>query len=362
MNPQRKNGPNSPATKALAASLLALACAVGTTAPLGCATGADTRGSAFSDPVTRSALRERAISLLVDATASPDPMIRANSIEALQPAPGRVESLAMSALSDPNLGVRAVAAMTLGELRVQRAAEALRPLLRDPSPMVRASAIYALTRVGAQVDPTPLATMLRSPNARERSMAAVVLGKIGDPSAAPMLRAVADEPAPLGVRVEERLFRLQVAEAMVRLGRTDAIHAIRAALYPSEQDDVEAAVLAAQIIGELDDRRSVAVLVSRINDRVSGGRDFLMPPEMRLAAAASLAKMGYRDGAYVADEFANHPDPVLRAQSAFVYGVTINRDQLGVLETLLNDQEEMVRISAAAAILRALERLEGAGG
>ncbi|TVQ62259.1 MAG: HEAT repeat domain-containing protein [Phycisphaerales bacterium] len=333
--------------------------AAGAALGAGCAGGAGGADRlAYADPVARSAMRERAIAMLVDATASPDAMARANAIEGLQPAPGRVVPLAIAALNDPNLGVRFVAAMTLGELRAQEATEALRPLLRDASPMVQAAAIFAMTRVGASVDPTPLGTMLRSSDPRVRSNAAFVLGKIGNASAVPMLRAVADEPAPLGVRAEDKLFRLQVAEALVRLGRTDAIHAVRAALYPSEQDGVEAAVLAAQIIGQLEDRRSVAVLVTRINDRVSAGREYLMPAEMRLAASLALARMGYRDGAYVADEHAESPDPVLRSQAAFVYGETVRVNELWKLERMLSDPEEMVRVSAAASALRAMERLD----
>lgn len=341
------------------------ACAAGALALAvfgGCGSGGGQRvEAAYSDPVARSALRERVIGMLTDASRSEDPLIRANAVEALQAAPGRVEHVAAAALKDPNLGVRYVGAMTVGELQLGNIAESVRPLLHDPSTMVRAAAIYALRRNNIPVDPTPLATMLYSSDPRERATAAFILGKLGDESAAPMLRDVVNEPTPLGARAEDKIFRMQVGEALVRLGRTDAIHAVRAALYPAEQYDVEAAVLAAQIIGEVQDRNSVGVLVARINERVSGGRDYLMPPELRLAAAMALGRMGYRDGAYVADEHAASADPALRAQAAFVYGETVRIETLPRLAAMLNDAEEIVRVSAGAATLRALNRL-GEGG
>jgi HEAT repeat protein len=48
-------------------------------------------------------------------------------------------------------------------------------------------------------------------------------------------------------------------------------------------------------------------------------RQFVQPKEVRLAAATALAKMGYRDGLYVAEQFRADEDPAVRAQAAFLF-------------------------------------------
>ena len=54
---------------------------------------------------------------------------------------------------------------------------------------------------------------------------------------------------------------LQIAQARVRLGDEEAIHSIRAALFPARSEDLEATALAAQLTGELNDRASARELV-----------------------------------------------------------------------------------------------------
>lgn len=313
----------------------------------------------YTDPIQRTLLRERAIASLVDWSRDENALLRANAIEGLQAAPTRIEDAVRRGLTDVNEGVRFVAAMTAGELRLGGMLPLVEPLLVDASAQVRSAAIYAMRRNGAEVDPTPLSTMLMGSDPRLRAQAAFVLGELGDASAAPMLRSVVGNAPETGLAVEQRLARLQIAEALVKLGRDDAVHAIRAALYPYNADEVEAAALAAQILGELKDRNAVSVLIQKIEERVTEGGEYLMPPEVRLAAARSLGQMGYRDGRYVADEFASSPEEALRAQAAFVYAETLDSAELGALSAMMEDRSPLVAVAASAATLRALERVEG---
>lgn len=313
----------------------------------------------YTDPIQRTMLRERAIASLLEASQDENAMLRANAIEGLQHAPSRIEEPLRRGLADVNEGVRYVAAMTAGELGVKSVLPEVEPLLVDAAPEVRAAAIFAMRKNGAEVDPTPLATMLMGDEARLRSQAAFVLGELGDGSAIPMLRSVVGTAPETGLAVEQRLARLQIAEALVKLGRDDAVHAIRAALYPYNPDEVEAAALAAQILGELRDRNAVSVLIQKIEERVTPGGEWLMPPEVRLAAARALGQMGYTDGRYVADEHASSPEPALRSQAAFVYAETVGEESLGQLAAMIDDPNPMVEVAASAATLRALERLDG---
>lgn len=313
----------------------------------------------FADPLARSALRERAIALVVEATRSDSPLLRANGIEALQPLPTRVEPIARAALTDLNYGVRYTAAMTIAELKLCESTPMVRPLLGDAEPAVQAAAILALQRCGAEVDPTPLAQLLFSPEPRKRSIGAFIIGEMGDPSAIPMLRAAAKGGAGVGLPVEHRLLQMQIAEAMAKLGDSEALQAVRAALYPGADEEYEVAVLAAQILGEMKDRAAVRELVNRIDERT--GDQYSTPPELRLAAAGALAKMGYRDGAYVAEQCAVSEFPPLRAQAAYVFGETVGEEGLGRLQTLMDDQDPQVQLAAAAAVIKVADRLARQG-
>lgn len=318
-------------------------------------------GADFTQAIARSALRERALSALTRAAESDVPVVRANAIEGLHDAPGRLEPLLPGALRDSNAGVRYVAAMTVGMLRLKDLAGQTRALVRDTEPSVSCAAIFALRRCGDDADPTPIGTMLYSRDMTSRSNAAFMLGELGDPSAIPMLKAAARDVGSMGQPIEQRLFRLQIAEATAKLGDPEAIGAIRAALYPATDDEYEAAALAAQILGELKDRAAAADLVNRVQDRTSDDKAFLHPPEFRLAAASALAQMGYRDGAYVAAEFLANPNPAIRAQSAMLLGMTVSAEELGTLEAMMEDPDPMVAVAAAAATVTAVNRLSRGG-
>lgn len=305
-----------------------------------------------SDPVWRSSLREEAIGVLSDAAIGAHPLLRANAIEGMHKVGGRAETVARAGLHDDNLGVRFVAAMTIGKLKFADSAVFVEPLLNDESPVVRAAAIYALRRNGRNVDPTPLASMLENGDATERAQAAFILGELGDTSAAGLLRSAAHRSRPLASLVEDRLVRLQIAEALVKLGDSNAIETVRAALYPSRPEDLEATALAIQIIGNVNDRRSIDQLVYLT---AREGRQ-KMPAEIRLAAAQALAKLGNRRGSFIADEYWQNSEPAIRAQAAFALGATNDPANLSKLSQLLRDESGIVRVASATAILDAVER------
>lgn len=321
--------------------------------------------------IEQSAMREHALKILTDGAVAKEPLIRANSIEGLQAAPSRAEAPARAGLSDENPGVRFSAAMTVGILRLKDSAPFLEPLIDDRDPRVRCAAMYALTRLGKSVDLSPLARMLEDPDPRFRSEAARVLGELGNPSAMPMLRAAAAQSTRSssssgseGRYQSERLFQLQVAEALATLGDEGAADSIRAALYPAAREGFESAALAAQILGNIKDTKAIGQLVDLIEQTVPGTptfedprkNTFVQPPEIRLTAARSLAQMGYPGGMYVAQMYDNDPSPVVRSLTAFVFGEGVNPSDLRALEKLMADPSPIVRVAAAAATLHRLER------
>lgn len=368
----------------LGATLVIGGCAGSSHAPAASSPGSETRavpGNAAPRPVPvaapapgssrttieRSALRERAIALLQNASADSWALARANALEGLQKAPTRVEPIARAALVDENLGVRFVAAMTIGELHLVSSVAQVRPLLDDPDLSVQIAAIYALAANGVDVDRNPLARTLMSGPMRARSQAAFILGELGDPSAIPLLRDAARRlngpNAQAFSRAQRRILQLQIAEALAHLGETDVLHTLRAALYPASEDEFEATALAIQILGRLKDKDSAAQLIQLVTyatpetarDTDPMKRQYVYPPEVRLAAATSLAKMGYPDGAYVGSQYQDSQDEALRAQVAFLYGAIGGPGELGQLQRMMEDDSSiLVRIASAAAILDAL--------
>jgi HEAT repeat protein len=299
-------------------------------------------------------LRSAAIDRLMQMTTDRNPQIRANAIEALSPVTERVEPVIALSINDPNEGVRAVAAMVAGKRNLASLAPSLRGLLSDQSPFVRAAAMFALASFGEDVDLTELSAMLLDDqNSRVRSQAAFILGELGEQSAVPLLQQAARTPVQNASSIELRLFRLQIAEALYKLGDTQSIDSIRAALYPSRADELEATALAVQIIGQIRDESSIDQLIFLSDPDVTQP----MPAEVRLGVAQSLAKMGHREGAFVALEFIDYELDAVRAQAASALGLTEGAQNLGQLENLMvNDLSSLVQVAAAGGIVDYTER------
>ena len=296
-----------------------------------------------------SELRELAIDRLMRLTADPSPEIRANAIEGLSTVTSQVEPIVALSLSDPNIGVRTVAAMVAGRSKLTSLAPSIELLLDDESPYVRSAALYALGSFGEEVDLTELSVLLlEHADPRIRSHAAFLLGELGESSALPMLQQAASLQVPNASEVERTLLRLQIAEAMIKLGSKQSIDTIRAALYPSRPGELEATALAVQIIGQIKDETSIDQLIYLADPNA----DIPMPAEVRLGIASSLAIMGHREGAFVADEYMDNTIDAIRAQSATVYGKTRDSGNLGKLEMMmLNDPSPLTQVAAAGAIV-----------
>lgn len=309
-------------------------------------------GEQFRTTVARSALRERAISELLDLAASNDPQVRANTLEAMLPARSRLVAPVAAGLADENEGVRAVSAVVAGRAGLRELEPALQGRLTDSSPYVRAGAIFAMRKLGIGTDPTPLGgLLLGQPDLRVRAHAAYLLGELGDKSALPMLQQALHSKLTTSSAQEERLLGLQIAEAMVKLGDESRIEGIRAALYPAYPDEFEVAALAVQILGRLGDRSSIGALIN-LAEYHQGGRG--MPPEIRLAVADAVARMGRREGWFIADAYLNDKDPLRRALAAQVLGQTRRPQDLETLSHMLDDPSPAVRVAASGAVLEAL--------
>jgi len=327
-------------------------------------------------PQTLLELHEDAIKVVRESARERDPFIRANAIEAMQSLPDQALPLAQLGLEDEHPAVRFTALVTIGKMRLHELGPAAMRLLDDPDASVRAAAMFAGKRCDQDVDISQMAQMLSSPNPSLRSNVVMLLGMLGDPSALPMIESMARVPMP-SQRVDElrqTIVRVQVAEAQVLLGDQEAVSPLRAAVF-SRYGEVR--VLAVTMLGRLRDASMEAALMGMIQRKDQ-------PIELKLAAAEALSHIGGRatikgilDQSGFVIESSGSDNPVLRSQAAIsagalenarerIYGELLpsdpphiwrlfeNRRYLQALQTLLEDDHPQVRLSAAAAVLRAL--------
>ncbi|MEE2680822.1 MAG: HEAT repeat domain-containing protein [Planctomycetota bacterium] len=298
--------------------------------------------------------KQLAVSILLEASRSQWPQMRANAMEALIPDQQRLRGEVVAGLVDQNRGVRFVALMSMYEAKLCELQPMAEELLADPSESVRAAAILALKSCGARVDPSPLAAMARSSDPEVRANAFMVLGLLGNPSAEPLIRDALGESLGLVNPNLKRIVELEGATALVRLGDENEIQPLRAALFtPSEQGEL--VLLAIQSLTELKDEGAKGMLVRL----VEAPGDQARPAEIRLAAATALARLGLQDPQpylRLASEYLTSPDPAVRAQVAILLGFVRSETGESILANLMQDSNALVRLSAAGSVVRHASR------
>ena len=295
-------------------------------------------------------LSDTALGILRQASTAQYPQLRANAIEGLQFAPQHLDPLVRRGLVDENRGVRFVAAMTIGEFRMRDLVHLLEPLLRDDSESVQAAAMYGLKRCGKSVDLSPLASLVLSDDPEVRANAALVLGDLGNASAIPVIEHAVGRGMSRVNPAKIKLVDLQLAEALVKLGAERQIEAIRAALFaPAEQGELTA--VACMMVGRLGDERTVPNLVRLA--RITG--DFQQPAEVRMAATWGLAHLDPAMASIeVPMEYVTSGEYQLRFQAAMTLGEIGNPGSLATLSTMMGDENPLVQVAAASAILQIL--------
>ncbi len=148
---------------------------------------------------------DKAVREVLDAARSSDAQFRAQAMEAIQPRPKRALPLAQIALEDENAAVRFAALITVGKLKLEPLAERALRMQGDDDPSVRAAAMYAADACGKTVNMNELPRLLGSDDPTVRGNAAMVLGLMGDRSAVPMIREIAQRPMRRASPVRETL-------------------------------------------------------------------------------------------------------------------------------------------------------------
>ncbi|MBB6431408.1 HEAT repeat protein [Algisphaera agarilytica] len=289
----------------------------------------------------------RAVQILLDSARSEDPLLRSHAIEAAKAMPDRALPMVTLALDDENPGVRYAALATAGRLQLEALGPQAATMARDITQpdYVKAAALFAAARCGEEVDLGRLAAMLWDDNIGTRSNAAMLFGWMEDPQVIPVLLDASEAPMDRARPIERELVRLQITESLLNLGHDDSLKALRGAAY-SSHDEVR--ILATLMLGKALDRGMEGNLIGFLAKN---------PIELRLAAAESLARMGSLEGLPVIFEAAQHPVATVRSQAAFALAqADSDPEAVGQLVGLMDDPNDRVRISAAAAILESLHR------
>lgn len=329
-----------------------------------------------------SQAQDRAASVVLDAFNSDDPRQRMAAIEAVQDLPERAQPMAQIALSDENPAVRFAALVTIGRLELDALGPAALDLIHDENISVRAAALFAAHQCGEQVDLSLLGRMLGSSDLGARGNAVMLLGLIGDPAAMPMLEEMFVLHMPRAMPAERAWIHIQFAEAMLRIDPDDVkvLNGLRASAY-SDMDDVR--VLALQVIGEVQDRAMIGWLEGLLdNDN---------PMQVKVAAARALARMDRTEGRALLMRAASYSaaqvhqqasaflqanpqaqgreiemmrqlvqDPEaqeaiaadVRSQAVLGLGALADRDSARKTVEMLEDAQPVVRLAAAACVLK----------
>jgi HEAT repeat protein len=287
----------------------------------------------YSPTPLDAGLRAQAVRELISQTASPDPFMRCNAIEALSDFdPSDSTDAVLKGLRDPDPPVRFAATMAAGQLKLVDAYDILRTMAYDQDLRVQVGVRFALHRLGDTRLSHDLEKFAASPDPHLRGTVAMVLGLLKEPSATKMLTTLLSDRAPS--------VRLQAAEALWRFGDqrglTDLV-SFSISAYPDDQ------IIALQALAETGDQRVSQHLRGELtNDYV----------EVSLAAARGLGMLASDEGWNVAVPAAKSKDPRQRAMAALAMGSIGRTDLQPYLAGLLKDPEPAVRISAATGILQ----------
>lgn len=281
------------------------------------------------DPV----LREQAKLIVLEATRSNNPVVRANAIEGVQDGLGMEgKEQILAGLTDQSSVVRFAAAMACGTVRIEDAQPALIRLLNDPDRSVQAAAVYALHRLGDKRFSHHLEETATDIKPGVRANTAMIFGRLGEPTALRPLSAMTTDV--------DAVVRWQVAESQWRLGSDTGLQTLVAGTLSQFPDDQMICVLA--LVGPKD---------SRVSEHIRGKlmSDY---PEISLIASRALGVLGSDAGYAVALGYSQNADPRLKCLSAFALGAIGRTDCQLVLATMMKDPNPSVRLAAATAMLQ----------
>lgn len=277
-------------------------------------------------------LVESASEVVRKSLQSPDPIRRANAVEATEQLPhDEAAELLATAIADTDPRVRFAAAISAGQLRVAHLRPQLEEMAEGESPNGRVAATFALHRLGDTSRSDRLVDWSTENDPLVRANTAFVLGLLEEPSAVNVLKPMLTDLDPN--------VRINVAEALWRLGDPAGFQALLSASISSYADD---RVLGVMGMGARMGPDVVPALEGKLVDDYA---------EVSLAAARALGEVGSDRGYVVATQHLGDKDARRRSMAAIALGGIGRPDAQPRLRPLLKDNDPSVRLAAADAVL-----------
>jgi HEAT repeat protein len=291
------------------------------------------------------------------AVRDSDPSIRQTALEALAAHPINPSLPAvLAALDDDNREVRLRAVQLAGSSGEPRAVPPLLERLDDVDRQVRLQAIAALASIH-DLRAAPAFLRLTGEGTLEQRIAAIdALGTLPALTAAPILISLARRPDELGRHALSALGGIATPaavgalvavlrtppvpdEALVGM-RQAAAAAVPALIAELRDGSPSSRALAAQLLGELGDRRATAPLVDAVERDVSGG-------PIASAALAALTRLADPAAVPALVWAAESPEVEIRRAAFEALRTGADPRSEAVLEAGLADPDAQVRVLAA---------------
>jgi len=304
--------------------------------------------------------------------------VRALAVEGLgQLEAGRRSPRLEAALHDQAAYVRKYALKAYGKTGDRSKAGVVEPFLEDSEPVVRVAAAAALATLNQPTGWERLAASAKSGNPDERSAALLALASLKRTASFPDFEAAAGDKQPsVRAAVMTGLGELGEKKGVPILVKAlhDPIPAVRGSAVLS-LGKLHATGLTNEITRLLSDKNpgvqadAVAVLMEfgapyeAVADTV---RDVLRnkEPSVRSRIARTLSKgqgASLNRAVEGLQELLQDPLPLPRMSASRVLGHMSLPDGMGMLKEVLHDQDEAVRATAAAALIRVLDGKAGHG-
>lgn len=301
--------------------------------------------SALPAPVVHvnvNALQAEALSILKNGLSDNNAYLRSYAIESVVETQQRqFTPQVMQLLKDRTVGVRFAAATAAGDMQCAGCREQVQPLLKDENESVRIAAAYALAMLNRPEYADTIRTSLKSADETARANAALLIGKLGNRNDVPLLyETLYDAESTDKVR-------MQTVESIARLGDERMYRSKLWALQISKFGDDR--VMGIRGMGALNTPESRNAILTMLTDDI---------PEVRLAAAEQLARLGDKRGEEeVFNYFQTQPPPDLNqgtmANSMAVMAIgRLDSPRLSpYLAKAMKSQSAYLRIIAAKSVM-----------
>jgi HEAT repeat protein len=293
---------------------------------------------------TDTPLQSKAYGIISNGLNDADPIIRSNATEVVGTTHlTRLMPRVTQLFRDPIVPVRFQALIAAADLRYTMAARDIQQIYQEPQEdvNVRMAAAYALVQMGSPQHADYYRQAIKHPDSTIRANAALLIGKSGQKSGLPLLEWAINNP-----QSDDRV-RLQALESMARLQSPSVYEKIWTRLISAFADD---RIMGIQAMAHLRSQEAISAIGTMLDDEV---------PEVRLAAAEELGRLGDPIGESVVREVLEKPvsgdmatQMRTKIMATLAVGEIKSESLTRYLPKLLKDPSRMVQLAAAKAVFR----------